>query len=267
MSYSKISEKILNVYEPTSASYRYLRDTVFQKKLTPPKFSEWPKSWVHIHFKSYPRLPRTSLPKINKKSAISDHSLAQVLYDRVSTRGFGSQGISLQQISELLFFSAGIKSHAGDDWDFSKRMYPSGGARFPVEIYVAVLNSPDLDKGLYHYHFQTHSLEELWKRDLTEDIAASYGDRWVPTAGIFVFMTAMFGRTEVKYKSRGLRHVFIEAGHIGQNMYLTSTALGLGCCELGGHVDDQVNKILDIDGWSESIVNSVAIGSMPPIEK
>lgn len=258
-----LSQRILHLFQPESSSQRFLRETAFHKTVAPPVFAEWPKEWINIHFKSYKRVKKLKLPQDFKSSSSQKITLQQALLQRSSCRSMGEAPLTLNQISELLFFSVGIKSRHGDNWDFSKRMYPSGGARYPVEVYLLILNSQEVPPGLYHYHFQTHSLEVLEQKNFQTEVSECYGDPWIQKAGMIVVMTGMFGRTEVKYKSRGLRHVFIEAGHIGQNFYLNATSLGLGCCGQGGHVEKRLNKVLDIDGWSESVINTVAIGTVP----
>ena len=73
-------------------------------------------------------------------------------------------------------------------------------------------------------------------------------------------MTAVFSRNQMKYGERGYRYVLLEAGHIGQNMYLNAAALSLKCCALGGTIDSKLEKFLDIDGITESVVYAVAFG-------
>jgi len=38
----------------------------------------------------------------------------------------------------------------------------------------------------------------------------------------------------------------MEAGHIGQNIYLQATALGLGTVSVGAFIDDEVKRVLGI---------------------
>ena len=51
-----------------------------------------------------------------------------------------------------------------------------------------------------------------------------------------------------------------ESGHIGQNIYLVSEALGLKCCALAGTKDENLEKLIDIDGITESVVYALAVG-------
>jgi len=52
----------------------------------------------------------------------------------------------------------------------------------------------------------------------------------------------------------------MECGHIAQNLYLISEAMRLKCCAIGGFVDEEFNKLLDIQGQSEKTMYLMAIG-------
>ncbi len=64
----------------------------------------------------------------------------------------------------------------------------------------------------------------------------------------------------IKYKERGYRYILFEAGHLGQNIYLVSKALGLKCCAIGGFDDDKFHELLDIDGDNEAVLYAFAMG-------
>lgn len=63
-----------------------------------------------------------------------------------------------------------------------------------------------------------------------------------------------------KYKERGYRFVLLDAGHIGQNLYLMATALDLSVVSIGGFFDDDVNDLLRLDGVNESALYVIAVG-------
>ena len=75
-----------------------------------------------------------------------------------------------------------------------------------------------------------------------------------------IIMTAVFDRSQMKYGERGYRYMLIEAGHVGQNFCLTAEALGLKCSALGGTHDEPIERLLDIDGVTESVMYALAIG-------
>lgn len=50
-------------------------------------------------------------------------------------------------------------------------------------------------------------------------------------------IVANFKKTTDKYGERGFRYVFMEAGHMAQNICLMATELGLGSCCIGAFDD------------------------------
>jgi SagB-type dehydrogenase family enzyme len=73
------------------------------------------------------------------------------------------------------------------------------------------------------------------------------------SAVVFIW-TAVVARSKWKYGERAYRYIYMDAGHIGQNLYLAAVALGLGCCTIGAFFDDEVNEILNVDGTEETAV-------------
>lgn len=63
-----------------------------------------------------------------------------------------------------------------------------------------------------------------------------------------------------KYGARGLRFLFVEAGHIAASMSLISNALDLGAVECGSLCDDEVHDLLEIDGLFETYIHSLIVG-------
>jgi SagB-type dehydrogenase family enzyme len=156
----------------------------------------------------------------------------------------------------LLYYSAGLKTkkinkHVG-------RFYPSAGARYPLELYIVSLNS-QLPRALYHYYPKEHGLEKMWLYNENQ-IALCFDQDWIKKASIILLISAVFKRTTTKYGDRGYRHVLIESGHMGQNIYLISSALNLSCCSIGGFFDLKLNRLLEVDGVEEAIIYAFAIG-------
>lgn len=239
-------------------------------KITNPQ--TWPKEWLTIYFKEYPRLPRIFLPAPELiRNEISDNeereldsSLKEVLLKRKSEREFNGEPISLRDLSQLLFYSAGIIEKKEENWNKTRRTYPSAGGRFPLEIYLFNLQtSKELKKGIYHYNVKEHSLEKLLEdENLIEKIypEAIWQDM-IKKASMVLVISAVFERNTMKYKDRGYRYILFEAGHLGQNIYLVSRALNFKCCALGGFDDDKLNELLDIDGENEAVLYVFALGN------
>ena len=60
---------------------------------------------------------------------------------------------SLSLLAPLLYFTNGVTSlfENGSDTHYL-RSNPSAGGVYPTEVYVIIKNSPDLPKGIYHFH-------------------------------------------------------------------------------------------------------------------
>jgi SagB-type dehydrogenase family enzyme len=76
---------------------------------------------------------------------------------------------------------------------------------------------------------------------------------------IFVW-TATVERAKWKYRERAYRYIYMDAGHIGQNLYLAATAMNLGCCTVGAFYDEEVDRLIGIDGREEISVYLGAVG-------
>ncbi len=245
-------------YPSLTISQEFHERTKIQQTVHTPPSALWPDAWKKVIFKAYPRLPLIQLPKPHLNP---NFSLKQCLYLRQSVRKFSKKLITKQDISNLLFFSSGIK---GNNYIIGgERFYPSAGARYPLEVYPIILKSKDLETGIYHYHLKSHSLEKLLiKDDVRERVVNNFGSPWMHDSQAIIVLSGAFYRTEVKYGQRGYRHVLTEAGHVCQNMYLLCSALGLGCCNGGGFVDNALNKLIDIDGIEESVVSVMFVGKV-----
>lgn len=220
------------------------------------KKSHVPQEWKTIYYKAYPRFPQVILPKPTPIHA----SLNSVLFNRQSFRNFSKRPVGLQTISNLLYYSAGIKKLTSKV-DTNKRFYPSAGARYPLEVYLCALNITGITEGIYHYHVKTNTLELLKRPPFKKILFKQFDQPWMIKAGFLLIVTAMFERTQNKYKDRGYRHIVTEYGHLAQNVYLLSSALNIGSCSIGGFIDDGINNILDVDTQEEQVVGVLVGGT------
>lgn len=178
------------------------------------------------------------LPKPDLKGAIP---LEQAIARRRSRRDFSSKPLTLEQISQLLWSAQGEKSKGF-------RTAPSAGATYPLEVFVVT------EKGLFHYLPAKHSLESIIDKDLRSELAsAALGQKFIEEAPVTIIFTAHFERTTGHYGQRGIRYVFMEAGHSAQNIHLQAEALGLGSVAVGAFDDDSVRGVLTLPGHLEPI--------------
>ena len=180
-----------------------------------------------------------SLPK---PFVSSEKSLNRCLMDRRSRRRYTAESLTLQEVSSLLFAADGITNARGF------RTAPSAGATFPMEIYIYARYVDSLEKGVYHYLPQVHSIEMIKKGDISRMLSKeALEQKWVANASMLIIIAAQMDRTVSVYGERGYRYVYMEAGHIGQNIYLEAEELGLGTAGIGAFQDNEIKKVLGID--------------------
>ncbi len=216
----------------------------------------WPREWKTVYYKAYPGLSSVDLGTTPRPGAAD---IFNVLSRRASRKKCTGESISAEEISALLRYSCGLRSPGVAD--SYARMQPSAGARFPIEVYPIVLrDDKNMPAGVYHYAVREHRLDVLWKRAFTVEDAGQLFPSSASDAAVVFVLTAVFWRTRHKYGERGYRYVLLEAGHIGQNLYLVSEALGLRCCAIGSTKDEALEKLIGIDGVTESVVYALAVG-------
>jgi SagB-type dehydrogenase family enzyme len=166
--------------------------------------------------------------------------------------------MSLAELSHLHHYSSGLT-----DKRQGLRAAPSAGATYPIEIYTAVNNVEDLTKGINHYLIASHELDLVREGDFRNEMSrAALGERMFKQANVILALSAIFQRTQLRYRERAQRYIFFEAGHIAQNTYLLATSMKLGACAIGAFHDDEFNRLLGLDGKNESVLYLIALGKI-----
>lgn len=207
-------------------------------------------------FKSYPdaeKIIELPKPKFNREI-----DFWKVILGRHSTRRFSDNSITLDQVSQLLFGMCGLTRIYKT---FSFRTTPSAGGLYPIEVYPSLNNVEDMDAGIYHYNIENHQLERLKKGDYREAVTKGCLDQRIAydSAVNFIF-SAVITRSKWKYLQRCYRYIYLDAGHVGQNLYLVAEALKLGVCTIGAIYDDDLNNLLGLDGEEETVIYVGCVG-------
>jgi len=209
-------------------------------------------------YKAYPGYTSITLPGVKE-----DNLLKKLIKKRRSERAYSGEQIELQELADLLHFSLGITGTIKglNDIELTLRAYPSAGALYSIEAYIIVFNVKSLDKGIYHYNVNKHLLELIEPGNYKEHIAKiCLAEDIMENANVLIILTSIFKRATIKYGIRGYRFALIEAGIVGQNITLVAESLGFGSCMLGGFYDDEIHKLLKVDGVNEAVVNVMTVG-------
>ncbi|MDO8514307.1 MAG: SagB/ThcOx family dehydrogenase [bacterium] len=216
--------------------------------------SLWPVEWKTLFYKQYPRFKTITLGDARPRGDLSN-----LIRSRRSHRDFAGRPLNKARLGTLLKYACGTTSEEENGYH---RAQPSGGGRYPLEVYPIIFVGGDgIPSGLYHYNIKEHGLDALWTRAFVkEDIAELFTYPWAQNASCALVITAVFERNQMKYGERGYRQILIEAGAIVQNIYLVATALGIKCCAIDGVREPEIERLLDIDGFSESAICSLVLG-------
>jgi SagB-type dehydrogenase family enzyme len=208
----------------------------------------------------YKQIQNSKKIKLPKPKEITKKTLDFCIKNRKSIRDFTEEPINLDQLSYLLWASTGIQR---EEHGYEFRTAPSAGALYPIETYIVVNNVTDLANGVYHYSIKDHCLEEVKTGDFGIKTAnGALGQGMCARAAVVFIWTTIFQRSKWKYGQRAYRYIYLDAGHIAENLALVSTALGLGSCQIGALFDEEINEIVDVDGENESTIYMSVVGNI-----
>lgn len=246
--YASNTELLHLYHQNTKHSKKYLMGNMYRsrKMLNSPNFIMATKNPE----KQFPLQRETLLKKPSK------NNLQNILNSRRSQVQIPNENsyIDEQTISDLFWSSYGSNTKG-------TRVVPSGGALYPLEMYAIIFNKTDLlEKGLYHYSPKAHSLQLISQEENVFDLSKYI--MMMPnleSPSVVFFTTAIFNRATFKYDTRAYRYILLEAGAAAQNISLMATKYNLVSTFIGGTDDFEVEKMLNIDGNQESLVNCLFI--------
>ena len=181
-------------------------------------------------------------------------SLEQAIKNRRSIRQFTAKPLKITQIGQLCWSAQGVT-----DEKKGLRAAPSAGAIYPMQLYVVL---PD---GLYLYYPQNHSLEKQINGDIRPMLyTAAFRQQVVQNSPCSFVIAGSIKKIEAKYRGRGEKFTYLEAGHIAQNIHLQAVALGLGSVPVGGFDPKSVAAICKLPEGLEALY-LVCAGN--PVEK
>jgi SagB-type dehydrogenase family enzyme len=200
--------------------------------------------------------------------------LANLLRQRHSIRSFDHQRpITLAELARFLdgtarVLASGIGAgEGGPSVEYTVRPYPSAGASYELELYLAVDRCEGLARGFYHYDAGGHALVAIGAPAqeldaLLRDAAFAMDAPAVPQ--ILITIAARFGRISWKYSSIAYALILKDVGVLTQTLYLMTTEMGLGGCAIGISNIDLFAKLTTIDLHVEGPVGLFALGRGAP---
>ncbi|MCX6033284.1 MAG: SagB/ThcOx family dehydrogenase [Chloroflexi bacterium] len=185
--------------------------------------------------------------------------LIEAIRQRRSRRKYTDAALTLEELSFLLWATQGVEKIVGDG-RASLRTVPSAGARHPFETYLLVNRVETLAPGLYRYLPLEHQLY-LHKAEegLAAAIDAACFGQYVLNSAVTFLWTAVPGRTEWRYATLAHRVILMDAGHLGQNLYLACEAIAAGTCTIGAFDQERLDALLGVDGEDEFTIRPTGV--------
>lgn len=197
-------------------------------------------------FKRYVQpLPRVPLPRDLPPTT------APAVAVLAGTADVAHTGLDLPHLSRLFHLSAGVvrtmvRPYA--TWLF--RAAGSAGGRFPLELYVAVPDGMPVPAGVHWYDPHDHALVQVGPP---------------PRGGApALVVTGVPWRTGWRYRERGYRHVYWDAGTMLAQLLAVADSAGLTARLHSRFPDAAVAALVGADGVHEWPVAVVALGDGAP---
>lgn len=159
--------------------------------------------------------------------------------------------LDLAQLSRALHLSAGVVRTTERPYGTHLfRAAGSAGGRFPLELYVAVPDGTQVPAGLYWYHPHEHALVRIGPPPRGEAPA--------------IVVTGVPWRTGWRYRERGYRHMYWDAGTMLAQLLAAADSAGLAAALHTRFPDAAVAALVGADAVHEPPLAVVALGGGVP---
>lgn len=232
--------------------HKFLELSDQQKGLTQP-----PLVWPH-----QPANPAIPLPHPGQ-TPLDLVDLRQLITHRTSVRDYSAKPLDLAQLSYLLWCTQGVKLIYGHQ--MMLRTVPSAGARHAFETVLLINRVEGLEAGVYRYLPVEHQLEVISTQpDLAGRFAAAcFGQSMIMQCAVAFIWVAVPYRMTWRYGERGYRYLYLDAGHVCQNLYLAAEAIEAGACAVGAFDDDALSTLLGLNEEEAFVIYLAAVGRKP----
>ena len=201
--------------------------------------------------------PRTydTLITLPKPKTSGSMTVEAAIQERRSRREFSDQAVTMTQLSQLLWAAQGVT-----DPETGHRSAPSSRGAYPYTVYVVVRNVANLSPGLYEYLPAEHALGDLKIANAGELLTSAEVQPAAQNAPVVFVLAASYGKVQELLGDSTEPATLIEAGHIGQNMYLQTESLKMAMVVMAGFDPMKVGSALSLDP-AETVIYIMPFGN------
>lgn len=184
----------------------------------------------------------------------------KMIEQRKSIRNYSEVPLTMDQLSYLLWCTQGVKEVF--QGAATLRNAPSAGARHAFETYLLINNVEGITPGLYRFLALKHSLIPVsLDKDIADKITkACLNQNFIKTSAVTFLWIAVPYRMNWRYGERGYRYLYLDAGHVCQNLYISAESINCGTCAIAAYSDDELNQILGLDGKEQFVIYLATVG-------
>ncbi|MDH3214027.1 MAG: SagB/ThcOx family dehydrogenase [Myxococcales bacterium] len=178
--------------------------------------------------------------------AVPRTTVEETIRKRRSAERFGDGPLSLEELAFVLEMAGGHTA-----------LQRAPG----VEVHLVAHRVRDLGPGHYRYDRDARRLVLIRAGDLRASMtSACLGQEKAGAADAGFVMVARLAESAARSGDRSYRNLLLEAGGVGQRIYLAAEASGLAARNLAAYLDDEFNALLGLDGRREAAVHLTLLG-------
>ena len=142
------------------------------------------------------------------------------------------------------------------------RTVPSAGARHAFETYLLVHRVEGIPAGLYRFLALGHALLPIANGEEADEalLPCFKAQNMVKNSAVTFLWCADYRRMNHRFGPRSARYIYLDAGHVCQNLYLAAYTHRIGVCAVGAFDDGPLNAALGLDGENDFAVYGATVG-------
>jgi SagB-type dehydrogenase family enzyme len=173
----------------------------------------------------------------------SETSVEKALLERRSVRSYKAEPLTIPEIAQILWAAQGITEPKK-----GMRTAPSARGMYLIEVYLIAGNVTSLPAGLYKYVPQGHELIKIAEGNVKDDLYKAAGQAQIKNAPITLLIAGKSAEA-----SSNPQWMYLEAGHVSQNVYLQAESLKLGAVTMNGFKAEDVKKALNLPAGQQAV--------------
>jgi SagB-type dehydrogenase family enzyme len=201
-------------------------------------------------------------------------SLKEIYKNRKSTRAYDESGLTFNELSALLKSSYyNVGEHVFQDINGNSRtVHPrrniaSGGGLYTVDVYVISTKVQNLNQGVYYYNPDNEHLEFVDSPFDEKEVYNAFFTKYRTDVQFnkcsgFIIFVGLMNRSAFKYRDRSIIFTLTDVGALMHSFYLGASALKIGTCGIGGYLEDNLHKILQLKSKQHMVLGTMTFGKL-----